>query len=142
MIRHVLDHVVADDEIEITVRQSALNLHITADEHPVHPPTGDAGGRRMPFDAPAFAARIEAGRETAFAATYLQHRAIVPGQELRHLGTLAGVIPFAPHAGHSGLSKPLLAIATARKMARALFRVSFHSLTGTESATMPAPAWI
>ena len=37
---------------------------------------------------------------------------------------------------------PASAMATARKMARPLFMVSFHSRSGTESATMPAPAWM
>ena len=32
--------------------------------------------------------------------------------------------------------------ATARKIARPLFSVSCHSFSGTESATMPPPAWI
>ena len=34
-----------------------------------------------------------------------------------------------------------LAMATARKIARPLFMVSFHSSSGFESATTPAPAW-
>src|SRR5262245_9331707 len=42
---------------------------------------------------------------------------------------------------HSSLeSSPALAISAARSSARALMFVSFHSLSGTESATMPAAA--
>src|SRR3989338_2265574 len=38
------------------------------------------------------------------------------------------------------LSSPASTISAARNTARALFCVSIHSLSGTESATMPAPA--
>src|SRR5690554_3183548 len=42
------------------------------------------------------------------------------------------------HQNHDWLSPTT--ISTARKIARALFMVSFHSSAGTESATMPPPA--
>jgi len=40
----------------------------------------------------------------------------------------------------ASLSNPACASSAARTMARALLQVSSHSLSGTESATMPAPA--
>ena len=50
--------------------------------------------------------------------------------------------PSRRHLDQSVGSSPLCAIATARKMARPLFKVSSHSSCGTESATIPHPAWI
>jgi len=44
------------------------------------------------------------------------------------------------HIQSSLLFRPAWAISAARSSARALFWVSIHSLFGTESATMPAPA--
>src|SRR5690606_33669398 len=54
----------------------------------------------------------------------------------------AGVIVDHQYANHcpAPKRKPESAMLTARNTARALFMVSFHSSSGTESATTPAPA--
>src|SRR6266853_3352241 len=49
-------------------------------------------------------------------------------------------IVVVDHQDHARLSIPLEAISAARSTARALARVSCNSLSGTESATIPAPA--
>ena len=56
---------------------------------------------------------------------------------------LDGMLPEDQfHRVGTGHSSPCWAMVTARKMARALFMVSFHSSGGWESATIPAPAWM
>src|SRR5258707_3072957 len=50
-------------------------------------------------------------------------------------------IVVVDHQNHARPSIPLKAISAARSTARALARVSCNSLSGTESATIPAPAW-
>ncbi len=53
-----------------------------------------------------------------------------------------GACKFTPAATKSKSAyKPFSAMAKARSMARALFSDSSNSSAGTESATMPAPAW-
>src|SRR5262249_27896548 len=42
---------------------------------------------------------------------------------------------------HGAVRSAVRAIATARSTARALLTVSWYSVSGTESATSPAPAW-
>ena len=64
-----------------------------------------------------------------------------------NIGTMVRSSTAAPHTerhsralNRSGWFQPS-AISTAFKSARALFTVSSNSLDGTESATIPAPAW-
>ena len=50
---------------------------------------------------------------------------------------LVGDVPVGDRGGHSDL-----ALATAASAAAALSMVSWYSASGSESATIPAPAWI
>src|SRR5690606_20735943 len=63
-------------------------------------------------------------------------------QVLHHVvGEGIVVVDHQDHGATSPTRSPGSTIAAARKMALALFMVSFHSRAGTLSATIPPPAW-
>src|SRR5262249_50221472 len=99
--------------------------------------TGCAGPRRD--DDGACMHRCDLGRPDLIVASHFDL-----GTELAQIlhqipGERVVVVDHQDH-GCSRASMPLAAISAARSTARAFARVSCHSLSGTESATMPAPA--
>jgi YD repeat-containing protein len=80
-------------------------------------------------------ARFPSGRGRGRTRSCRRHEAA----SVRHDGAERGRV--CPPCLQKRVSRPFSAISAARSMARALFWVSCHSASGSESATRPPPAW-
>src|SRR3990167_634564 len=71
----------------------------------------------------------------------MSRRRYPPNETVSEDSTYGGMCYALPPYDSKPLSSPASTISAARSTARALFCVSIHSLSCTESATMPAPAF-
>src|SRR5690606_17406686 len=81
-------------------------------------------------------------RQSDLIIAHYMHVGIQLTEVLHHVvGKRIVVVDHQNHGAASPLASAGSTISAARKIALALFMVSFHSRAGTESATMPPPAW-
>ena len=109
-VGHVLNHVVAHHQVEMTDGKLRRHPVKRADQYAVHPGCGHLGRGRIHLNSPFFARCGQQRGEHAFSAPHLQHARVLLWQERHHLVPHVGVVPGAgpPIGVVDGLDTQLL----------------------------------